>query len=213
MSDNRVKVALVEDNPETRAALHLLINGSPGFACIAACISAEEALAHLPALRPDVILMDIQLPGMSGIECIRQLTLTLPEAQVMMLTVFEDHERIFQSLAAGATGYVLKKTPPAKLLEAIQELHQGGAPMSGQIARQVIKAFQSQPANPSAVAVLSPREQEVLHLLAHGLLYKEIGDKLGISIGTVRVYIRQIYKKLHVNSRTEAVNRAFPRDY
>ncbi len=202
-----IKVAIVEDSAEQRESLEFLINGSPGFSCVAACGSAEEALDVIPRCSPDVVLMDIQLPGMSGIECIGQLKTESPALEIMMLTVLEDHERIFQSLAAGASGYMVKKTPPAKLLEAIDELHKGGAPMSGQIARQVVETFKkpvkSVPATLQPPPTnLSKREQEILDQLAHGFLYKEIGDRLGISIGTVRVHIRRIYDKLHVHNRT-----------
>ena len=207
-----IQVAIVEDSVELREALQSLINGSPGFSCIAACGSAEEALAVIPRSPPDVVLMDIQLPAMSGIECIRRLKNLLPDLQIMMLTVFEDHDRIFQSLAAGASGYIVKKTPPAKLLEAINELHKGGAPMSGQIARQVVEAFKQPldgvPVNQELPPTnLSKREQEILGQLARGFLYKEICDHLGISMGTVRVHIRHIYEKLHVHNRTEAILR------
>jgi DNA-binding NarL/FixJ family response regulator len=210
-----IKVAIVEDGAEAREALQILINGAEGFACVAACDSAEAALAVIPRCPPDVVLMDIQLPGMSGIECIRRLKHLLPEVQIMMLTVFEDHDRIFQSLAGGASGYIVKKTPPAKLLEAIDELHHGGAPMSGQIARQVVEVFK-QPLDgfpvtrEPAPTNLSKREQEILGQLARGFLYKEICDHLGISLGTVRVHIRHIYDKLHVHNRTEAILKGHP---
>ena len=206
-----LKVAIVEDTRDTRESLALLINGSPGFRCVVACRSAEEALNRVPSLAPDVVLMDIGLPGLSGIECIPRLKAKLPSAQIMMLTVFDDAERIFQALAAGATGYMVKKTPPAKLLEAITEVHRGGAPMSSQIARQVVEAFKKPAPKTERNTNLAPRERQVLELLAQGFLYKEIGDKLGITIGTVRVYVRHIYEKLHVHTRTEAINKAFPR--
>lgn len=210
-----IKVAIVEDSADTREALQVLINGSEGFMCVAACGSAEEALAVIPRCPPDVVLMDIQLPGMSGIECIRRLKNQLPDVQIMMLTVFEDHDRIFQSLAAGASGYIVKKTVPDKLLEAIDELHKGGAPMSGQIARQVVEAFKnpvdSLPEHDAPPPTnLSKREQEILGQLARGFLYKEICNHLGISMGTVRVHIRHIYEKLHVHNRTEAILKGHP---
>lgn len=210
MTDHTIKVALVEDNRDVREAISYLIQGSPGFACVGSFVSAEQALERIPALRPDVVLMDIQLPGMSGIECITRLRAGLASTRIMMLTVFEDHDRIFRSLAAGATGYLVKKTPPARLLEAIQELHAGGAPMSGQIARQVVAVFQQPSPTPSTLSQLSPREQEIVQRLAQGFLYKEIADQLNISIGTVRSHICRIYEKLHVRSRHEASLKAFP---
>ena len=205
-----IRVALVEDQAEDRARLVALLRDSPGFACVAACASAEEALIAIPPHAPDIVLMDVQLPGMSGIECIRQLKTALPDAQIMMLTIFEDHERVFQSLAAGAMGYLLKKTSPVKLLEAIHELRQGGAPMSGQIARLVVTAFQSPASATSESARLSPAEQEVLRRLARGLLYKEVADELKISLSTVRTHIWHIYQKLQVHNRTEAVLKGLP---
>ena len=190
----------------------VLLRGSPGLDCVASCESGEQALAEIPSHKPDVVLVDIQLPGMSGIECIGRLRKALPKTRVMMLTIFDDHERIFCALAAGATGYLLKKTPPAQLLEAIQDLHHGGAPMSSQIARQVVEVFQKRPSRAAEVKEkLSKREWEVLNLLAQGFLYKEIAGRLNISIGTVRVHICRIYEKLHVNNRTEAVLKILPK--
>jgi DNA-binding NarL/FixJ family response regulator len=204
-----IEVALVEDDQQVREGLALLIGSSPGFTCVAACPSAEYALQRLPGLEPDVVLMDIQLPGMSGIECILKLKQLCPQAQIMMLTVFEDHDRIYQSLKAGASGYLLKQTPPAELLEAISGLHHGGSPMSAQIARRVVEAFQHPAPFDSGDSPLSPREQEIVHLLAQGHLYKEIANQLGRSVETVRTHIRNIYDKLHVRSRTEAVNKVY----
>ena len=206
-----IRVALVEDDAQVRAALHLLIDNSKPCACVAAFGSAEEALARLPFIDADVVLMDIQLPGMSGIECIRELKQRLPEVQIMMLTVFEDHDRIFQSLTAGASGYLLKQTPPGKLLEAIVELQRGGAPMSTQIARRVVEAFQQAGPGADATSGLSPREKEIIAGLARGYLYKEIASQLGISVETVRTHIHNIYEKLHVRSRTEAVMKVYGR--
>ena len=166
----------------------------------------ESALAQLPALRPDVVLMDIRLPGLSGIECVRRLKAVLPGVQIVMLTVFEDEERVFDALAAGATGYLVKRTPPAEILAAIAEVRRGGSPMSSAIARKVVQAFQhSRRSAPGGALELSPREQEILTLLARGLRYKEVADQLGIALDTVRSHIRRIYEKLHVTSRTEAV--------
>jgi DNA-binding NarL/FixJ family response regulator len=206
-----IRVALVEDDHQVRAGLRLLIDHSKKCACVAAFGSAEEALARLPSLQADVVLMDIQLPGKSGIECIRELKLRQPKFQIMMLTVLEDHDRIFQSLAAGASGYLLKQTPPDKLLEAITELHRGGAPMSTQIARRVVEVFQQAAPGGDATAGLSPREKEIVALLAKGYLYKEIASQLGISVETVRTHIHNTYEKLHVRSRTEAVMKVYGR--
>ena len=206
-----IRVALVEDDHQVRAGLRLLIDHSKKCACVAAFGSAEEALARLPSLDADIVLMDIELPGMSGIECIRELKLRQPKIQIMMLTVFEDHDRIFQSLAAGASGYLLKQTPPGKLLEAIIELHRGGAPMSTQIARRVVEVFQQAAPSEEATAGLSPREKEIIALLAKGYLYKEIASQLGISVETVRTHIHNTDEKLHVRSRTEAVMKVYGR--
>jgi DNA-binding NarL/FixJ family response regulator len=200
-----INVAIVEDHDDIREGLAVLINGSEGFRCVATFANAEAALAELPGHEPDVVLMDIELPGMSGIECIRRLKTRHPQMQIMMRTIYEDDEKIYNSLVAGATGYILKKTPPAKLLEAIQDLHHGGSPMSSQIARKVVQAFQQnhQPVPPAER--LSKREQEILAYLAKGHLYKEIAVALHISVETVRTHLRNIYEKLHVRTRTEAV--------
>jgi DNA-binding NarL/FixJ family response regulator len=201
-----VRVGVVEDDAGARQSLAYLIGGTPGFACVCVCADGESALAQLPALRPDVVLMDIHLPGLSGIECVRRLKAVLPEVQIVMLTVFEDEERVFDALAAGATGYLVKRTPPAEILAAIAEVRRGGSPMSSAIARKVVQAFQhSRRSAPGGALELSPREQEILTLLARGLRYKEVADQLGIALDTVRSHIRRIYEKLHVTSRTEAV--------
>ena len=205
-----IRVAVVEDRVPDREALVKLLRDSAGIICVAACGSTEEALSMLPRCKPEIVLMDIQLAGSSGIECVSQLRPFLPETQFMMLTVFEDHELIFRSLAAGATGYLLKKTPPPKLLEAIHELHEGGAPMSGQVAREVVAAFRKPLCPAPATAKLSPVEQKVLQHLARGLLYKEVADTLNISVSTVRTHVWHIYRKLHAHNRTEAVARALP---
>ena len=194
-----------------RAGLRLLIDHSKKCACVAAFGSAEEALARLPSLQADVVLMDIKLPGMSGIECIRELKLRQPKFQIMMLTVLEDHDRIFQSLAAGASGYLLKQTRPDKLLEAITELHRGGAPMSTQIARRVVEVFQQAAPGGDATAGLSPREKEIVALLAKGYLYKEIASQL-ISVERCARIFTTLTKKLHVRSRTEAVMKIYGHD-
>jgi DNA-binding NarL/FixJ family response regulator len=200
-----IKVAIVEDNDKIREGLAMLIDGSEGFQCTAAYESAEEALRGLPVYDPDVVLMDIQLPRMSGIECVARLKEREPSAQVMMLTVYEDDEKVFKSILAGATGYILKRTPPAELLEAIRELHEGGSPMSDQIARKVVQAFQQMGKSSTETENLSERENEILAYLAKGYQDKEIADKFFLSVKTVRTHLRNIYKKLHVRSRTEAV--------
>jgi len=199
-----IKVAIVEDNREIREGLAVLINGSPGFACVATYPNAEEALDELPREAPDVVLMDIRLPKMSGIDCVAGLKERLPALQIMMLTMYEDDELIFQSLLAGATGYVLKKTPPAELLQAIQSLHNGGSPMSSQIARKVVQAFQQIGKARQEIEALTERETEIISYLAKGHHDKEIADALFVSVETIRTHIRNIYKKLHVHSRTEA---------
>ena len=204
MSDP-IRVMVVEDDDAIRNGLHLLIDGSDGYSCVASCRTAEEALEILPGLLPEVVLMDINLPGMSGIECIICIKNSWPELQVMMLTVFDNSEEIFKSLSAGATGYLLKKTPPAKLLEAIRELASGGSPMSGEIARKVVQTF-ARPVFHSVSSVsLTPREEEILNYLSKGFLYKEIASELYISIETVRTHVRKIYQKLQVRTRTEAL--------
>ncbi len=201
----RIEVAIVEDIDDIRNGLADFINSATGFRCVATYANAEAALEELPDLEPDVVLMDIGLPDMSGIECIRILKMQHPKLQIMMLTVYEDDDKIFNSLAAGATGYVLKKTPPAKLLEGIEELHNGGSPMSSQIARKVVQTFQHTQKPSQPTEDLSKREQEILSYLAKGHLYKEIAATLSISVETVRTHLRNIYEKLHVRTRTEAV--------
>ena len=203
-----IRVAIVEDLDEIRNGLAYLIGASDGFDCVATFTNAEDALRELPRLRPDTVLMDVGLPGMSGIACIRELKQDVPDIQFMMLTVFEDDETIFQSLQAGATGYILKKTPPAKILESLKDLHDGGSPMSGEIARKVVQAFQKMGQSKKEVENLTAREQEILSYLAKGYRYKEIAEALFVSVETVRTHIRNIYEKLQVRSRTEAVLKA-----
>ena len=200
-----IKVSIVEDNDEIREGLSVLISGSDGFQCVATYPTAENALKYLPAHKPDVVLMDIQLPGMSGIECVRELKQRLPDLQIMMLTVYEDDDQIFKSIAAGATGYIVKKTPPAELLDAIGTLHAGGSPMSDRIARKVVQAFQQMGKSSKETENLTERETEILSYLAKGYHDKEIAEKFFLSFETVRTHLRNIYKKLHVRSRTEAV--------
>jgi DNA-binding NarL/FixJ family response regulator len=206
-----IQVALVEDDAGVRANLAAILNSSPGFNCQAAYPDGKAALESIPAKRPDVVLMDINLPGMLGTDCVRQLKTQAPDLPVLMLTVYDDSEQVFKSLMAGATGYLLKRTPKDKLLEAIREVHHGGAPMSRQIARRVVQFFQEidqLPATPQRspeLAALTEREQQVLASLAQGHIYKEIAELLNISFETVRTHVRSIYEKLHVHSRTEAV--------
>jgi DNA-binding NarL/FixJ family response regulator len=203
----KIEVMIVEDDGAVREGLRFLINGSDGYQCTAACPSAEEALRNISEHQPQVVLMDINLPGMNGIECVICIKNSFPEIQVMMLTVFDNSDEIFKSLAAGATGYMLKKTQPAKLLEAIRELVNGGSPMSGEIARKVVQTF-AKPASPRfPEADLTAREEEILSYLSKGYLYKEIAAELFISIDTVRTHIRKIYQKLQVRTRTEALLR------
>lgn len=199
-----IKVSIVDDNDQIREGLSVLINGSAGFQCVATYPTAENALKYLPAHKPDVVLMDIQLPGMSGIECVRDLKKLLPDLQIMMLTVYEDDDNVFKSIVAGASGYVLKKTPPSELLDAISDLHNGGSPMSDRIARKVVQAFQQMGKSFRETENLTQRESEILSYVAKGFQDKEIAEKFFLSSETVRTHLRNIYKKLHVRSRTEA---------
>jgi DNA-binding NarL/FixJ family response regulator len=200
-----ISVSIVEDSDKFRETLARVLNRSEGFRCISHYPNAEEALKALPVDKPEVVLMDINLPGINGVECVRQLKQLMPTIQVMMLTVYEDTENIFNALAAGATGYMLKRTSRDELLEAIREVHRGGSPMNTPIARKVVQSFQRTATATPATEALSPREQEVLDCLAQGFLYKEIAEKLSISYETVHTYIRRIYEKLQVRTRTEAV--------
>ena len=201
-----VTVTIVEDNEQLRGTLAKVINRAEGFECVGQHPSAEAALESLPNEKPNVVLMDINLPGMNGVECVRKLKQLLPQTQAIMLTVYEDTENIFNALAAGASGYLLKRTPSAELLAAIHQVLQGGSPMTAHIARKVVQSFQKPVAAATeATEDLSPREKEVLDCLSQGFLYKEIAEKLGISYETVHTYIRRIYEKLQVRTRTEAV--------
>ena len=200
-----ITVSIVEDNEQLRTTLARVLNRADGFSCVSHYANAEDALKDLPQVKPDVVLMDINLPGMNGVECVRQLKKIAPEIQVMMLTVYEDTENIFDALAAGASGYMLKRTAGKELLEAIAEVKRGGSPMTTHIARKVVQSFQRSAAAEAQTESLSEREQQVLDLLSRGLIYKEIAEKLGISYETVHTYIRRIYEKLQVRTRTEAV--------
>jgi DNA-binding NarL/FixJ family response regulator len=211
----KIPVAIVEDNHDIRLALEQIIELSADYQLLGSCTSGEEALMRLPVLKPRVILMDIGLGGISGIEVVRELKPQYPDMLFMMCTIYDEDEKIFEALSAGANGYILKKTSPAKLLEGISELLDGGAPMTSQIARKVVAAFQNKPATTNTaeaeLATLSAREKEILEHLSKGLLYKEIADALGISSETVRKHVYHIYEKLHVSNRVEAVNKFFGR--
>ena len=200
-----IAVSIVEDDPQVRSSLAKLIDSSPGYRCVSRHGSAEDALLEIPKVKPEVVLMDINLPGLNGVECVRRLKPQLPGAQMIMLTVYQNTEHIFNALAAGATGYMLKQTPPAELLQAIKEVHGGGSPMSSHIARKIVQSFQHTATASAEAESLSPREAEVLELLAKGFLYKEIAEQMKVSYATVHTHIRHIYEKLHVRSRTEAV--------
>ncbi len=200
-----ITISIVEDNDQLRGTLARVLNRAEGFQCISQFANAEDALKTLPQDKPNVVLMDINLPGMNGVECVRQLKPLCPTTQVIMLTVYEDTENIFNALAAGATGYMLKRTPRAELIEAIRDVLKGGSPMTTHIARKVVQSFQRSVASTQSTEDLSPREREVLDCLAQGFLYKEIAEKLAISYETVHTYIRRIYEKLQVRTRTEAV--------
>jgi DNA-binding NarL/FixJ family response regulator len=200
-----ITVSIVEDSEQVRGTLARLINRAEGFRCPSHYANAEAALEGLPRDRPDVVLMDINLPGINGVECVRRLKELLPDTQVVMLTVYEDTENIFNALAAGASGYLLKRTTSAELLAAIRDVRQGGSPMTTHIARKVVQSFQRAGGSAQPTENLSPREKEVLDCLSQGFLYKEIADKLSISYETVHTYIRRIYEKLQVRTRTEAV--------
>lgn len=200
----KTKIAIVEDNATLRAYLSDFISSTPGHRCVCACGSAEEALVRIPPFRPDVVLMDIHLPGESGIVCTARLREKLPHLQVIMLTVYKDIKMIFQALKAGACGYVLKRADEQEILEAITEVRAGGAPMTSEIARMVVRSFRDVQMSRDETEQLSGRESEILALLAEGLSNKEIGVKLSISFSTVRTHLMHIYEKLHVHCRTEA---------
>ena len=204
-----ISLAIVEDLDEVREGLKQFISLNPEFKVLDTFKTAEEALYDLPRLRPDIVIMDINLPGMNGIDCIKEVKNKIPETQFMMFTVYENDEKVFEALKAGASGYLLKNTGLVQMIEALQELHNGGSPMSANIARKLVTVFREQKKNEVPVETLSHRENEILQLLSKGLLYKEIADQLSISTSTVRQYIHNIYEKLHVQNRTEAINKAF----
>ena len=201
----QIKVAIVDDDEGIRASLATLIRRAPALRLTGDYPDAETALKEIPNRPPDVVLMDINLPGMKGVECVRQLRSLLPNAQILMLTVYEDSDSLFNSLKAGASGYLLKRTASARLIEAIQDVHAGGSPMTPQLARRVVQFFSRPSGDNSSVSRLAPGEREFLEQLAKGYAYKEIADRMSISIDTVRSYVRTVYEKLHVHSRTDAV--------
>ena len=200
-----ISVSIVEDDAQARKILAGWVTHAPGFRLAGDWRDAEAALEAVPDKKPNVVLMDINLPGMSGVEAVRKLKPLLPETQFVMLTVYEDADHIYDALAAGATGYLLKETPRQELLDALQDVHRGGSPMTSNIARKVVQSFGRSRASATDADDLSPREQEVLDLLARGYLYKEIAERLNISVPTVNTYVRRMYEKLHVRSRAQAV--------
>jgi len=199
-----IKVGIVEDNKTLREGFETLINRTPGLQCVCTCTTVAEALRKIPKACPDVVLMDIQLPDKSGVECTAQVKELLPSVHIIIVTVYEDSERIFQALRAGACGYLLKRARPERVIAAIQEAQEGGVPMTPEIARKVIGHFRGQVAAASEAGSLSPREQEVLQLVMHGLGNKEIAERLGVTVAAVKWHLQHIYEKLHVHSRTEA---------
>jgi DNA-binding NarL/FixJ family response regulator len=209
---NKITVSIVEDSRGTRESLTELLKRAPGLQFVGAHANGETALRDLPGENPDVVLMDINLPGMSGIECVARLKEKSPKTQVLMLTTYDEGDLIFESLRAGANGYLLKNMPPGELLQAVEQVHAGGAPMSMHIARKVVSHFQRIKKPSSDMEKLTKREQEILALLAKGFLYKEIADQLGISLSTVRAHLHTVYEKLHVQSRTEAVVKYLNKD-
>ncbi len=207
-----IKVALVEDDEGIRSSLAALIRRTPALRPAGEYPDAETALREIPRRTPDVVLMDINLPGINGVECVRQLKASLPQVQFLMLTVYEDSDSLFNSLRAGASGYLLKRTASSRLLEAIRDVHDGGSPMTPQLARRVVQFFSRPAPEQPEVARLTPGEREFLDQLAKGYAYKEIADRMKISIDTVRSYVRTVYEKLHVHSRTEAVVKYLQRE-
>jgi DNA-binding NarL/FixJ family response regulator len=203
--DDPITVAIVEDDSQVRHSLVGILKRGSGVLCVGAFGDAEEALRELPRLQPQVTLMDINLPGIDGVECVQKLSGLLPQMQMVMLTVYDDTDAIFNSLAAGASGYLLKPVSAVQLLAAVKDVYAGGAPMTSNIVRKVVQTFKQPVATAHETENLSTREQEVLDYLAKGYLYKEIADQLSISYGTVHTYIERVFKKLHVRSRAQAV--------
>lgn len=205
-----IKVGIVEDDDDIRRTLELIVNGTSGLECVCVCENGNVAIESIPKSDCEVVLMDINMPGISGIDCVRILKEKCPDTQFMMCTVYEEDEKIFNALRAGASGYIIKKTPPAQLLEAIREIYEGGSPMSPAIARRVVQAFSPGKSELHDEAFsLTQREKEILVLLSKGFRYKEIADQLSISLDTVKRHAHNIYEKMHVQSRTDAINKAF----
>lgn len=207
----KIRIVIVEDLPEVMEGLCAFISQDEGLEICGTYRTAEAAELELPILQPEIVIMDINLPGKTGIECVRTVKQLQPTIQFMMFTVYENNDQVFEALKAGASGYLLKKTPPLQIIEAVKELQQGGSPMSASIARKLVTFFYDQhgPSSGQAASVLTPREKEVLELIAKGLLYKEIAEQLGISFHTVRQHIGKIYEKLHVQNKTEAINKVY----
>lgn len=199
-----IKVGIVEDNKTVREGFETLLNHTAGFQCVCACATVADALKQIPKAEPDVVLMDIQLPDSTGVECTAKIKEMMPAVHIVIVTVYEDSERIFQALRAGACGYLLKRAQPEKVLAAVREAHGGGVPMTPEIARKVIGQFRQQAAAAAQVQDLSEREREVLELVMHGLGNKSIADRLGVTVAAVKWHLQHIYEKLHVHSRTEA---------
>jgi DNA-binding NarL/FixJ family response regulator len=208
---NPITVSIVEDLYEVREAIQRLICQSENFCLVAGYSNAELAEKEIPLHPPDIVIMDINLPGMNGIECMNRIKEKCSDTQFMMFTIYEDDEKVFEALKAGAHGYLLKKTSKEKLLEALEELHNGGSPMSTSIARKVIAAFEKKNQPSETINALTNKEKQILNLLAKGFLYKEIADQLHLTRNTIKQHIHHIYEKLHVQNRTEAINKAFPR--
>jgi DNA-binding NarL/FixJ family response regulator len=207
---SNITVAIVEDLQEVADGLSAFLYLDKEFTLVGSYRTAEAAMIELPLLKPDIVIMDINLPGITGIECVAKVKSECPTTQFMMFTVYENNDQVFEALKAGAAGYLLKKTPPSQIIDSIKELHNGGSPMSASIARKLVSVFQNSKSNSvNEFNKLSPREKEILELTAQGLLYKEIADKLGIAFGTVRQHLHKIYEKLHVQNKTEALNKVF----
>ena len=209
ISNMSITIAIVEDLDAVRNGLKDFISLSTDFIVVGAYKTGEDALVHLPEVGADIVIMDINLPGMNGIECIRKVKDKSPGTQFMMFTVYENDEKVFEALKAGASGYLLKNTGLLQIVESVKELHEGGSPMSANIARKLVNLYREEKKETPFLDLLSNREREILQLLSKGLLYKEISDQLQITTGTVRIHIHKIYEKLHVQNRTEAINKAF----